>query len=605
MENAVDAAAGRIDVEVSQGGSALIRVADDGCGIPAEDLPLALASHATSKLASAADLSRIGTLGFRGEALASVGSIAQVKLQSRPPDQAAGAAVTCHGGRLSPVVPWGGSAGTRVEVRHLFYNVPARRKFLKRADTEMGHVSEVFTRLALAELGTHWTLRHDGRPVYDVPASLGLLDRVGLFCGAEVRNSLYLLEAAAGPVTLAGYVGDPSCDRGGSELQYLFVNGRWVRDRGLFQAVRDAYRGLLLTGRHPVAFLFLEVPPERVDVNVHPAKAEVRFRDPEGLYRFAQEAVRDRLRAADLTARLRLDTKKQYVPASELVAGLQTRPGTPPSVAPGGASRPPAQAPAAMPAAGRSTVPPAPPTGARPPSPADGQRVPPPPATPAHLFPTGRVGGQPSPPSVARQGTTGPPPHEAADLPRAIQVLDCYLVVEVPPDEVLFVDQHAWHERILFEQMQGRHRAGPLESQRLLAPEPVSLPPVQAALVLEHREALAELGLQVEDFGGGTVLLAGYPALLGQGPPRAILRAVADHLAGRGRAPDRGQLLNDLLSLMACHAAVRAGDRLTPAQIAALLAQGAMAPDSHHCPHGRPTVLRFSRHDLERQFRRV
>ena len=284
LENAVDAGSTRIDVEVRHGGSDLIQVVDNGCGIHADDLPLAFASHATSKLRSVEDLFHIDTLGFRGEALASLGSIAQVSLQSRPTDQPSGAAITCHGGQLSAVLPWNGTPGTRIEVRHLFFNTPARRKFLKGVTTEMGHVSEVFTRLALAQLGVHFTLRHNGKLLYDVPASLGLLDRIGLFFGSELRNALYLVEAQEGSVALGGYIGDPSCDRGNSQTQYLFLNGRWVRDRGLFQAVQDAYRGLLMTGRYPVAFLFLEVPPQQVDVNVHPTKAEVRFRDKDGLY---------------------------------------------------------------------------------------------------------------------------------------------------------------------------------------------------------------------------------------------------------------------------------------------------------------------------------
>jgi DNA mismatch repair protein MutL len=206
LENAADAAATRVDVEAARGGTDLIRVVDNGCGIDADDLPLAFARHATSKLA-AEDLCRVGTLGFRGEALAALGSVAQVRLQSRPAGQASGAEVSSHGGELSAVVPWGGAPGTRVEVRHLFYNTPARRKFLKGAAAEMGHVAEAFTRLALAHLGTHWALRHNGKLVYEVPASAGLLDRVGLFFGEEVRDSLYMVQAQEGPLTLGGYVG--------------------------------------------------------------------------------------------------------------------------------------------------------------------------------------------------------------------------------------------------------------------------------------------------------------------------------------------------------------------------------------------------------------
>jgi DNA mismatch repair protein MutL len=237
LENSVDAGCTRVDIEVGQGGSEFIRVADDGCGIVPDDLPLALASHATSKLHSADDLFRIGTLGFRGEGLASIGGIAQVALQSRPADLPCGAEVHCHGGQVSPVRVWNGAPGTRVEVRHLFYNTPVRRKFLRGPSVEMAQVTEVFTRLALSQLGLHLTLRHNGRVVHDVPASAGLLDRIGLFFGADVRQALHMVQAEQGRLTLGGYVADPACERSTPQLQYLFVNGRWIRDRGLTQAL--------------------------------------------------------------------------------------------------------------------------------------------------------------------------------------------------------------------------------------------------------------------------------------------------------------------------------------------------------------------------------
>jgi DNA mismatch repair protein MutL len=601
LENAVDAGSTRIDVEVRHGGSDLIQIVDNGCGIQTEDLPLAFASHATSKLRTVDDLFRIDTLGFRGEALASIGSIAQVTLQSRPADQPSGAAITCHGGQLSAVVPWNGTPGTRIEVRHLFYNTPARRKFLKGAGTEMGHVSEAFTRLALAQLGVHLTLRHNGKLLYEVPASLGLLDRLGLFFGTEVRNSLYLVEAQEDFGVLGGYVADPSYDRGNSQLQYLFLNGRWVRDRGLFQAVQDAYRGLLMTGRYPVAFLFLELPPDQVDVNVHPTKAEVRFRDKDALYQLVHQAVSERLRAADLTARLQLKTRKEPLPVSE--ADLPSPLPVAKSVAAvsTGAQTPPTAGPKEMPPTARSTSPSAPPRLL----PASAGSSSPPPPAPADLFLQGGNRTQPTTSPAQHGHGAGPHANAVTQVPRALQVLDCYLVVEVPPDEVLFIDQHALHERILFEQLQERLRAGLLQAQRLLIPETVELPARQAALVLEHRAALAELGLAVEGFGGGTLLLSSYPALLGKRSPRSVFQAVIDYLLSKERLPSREQLLNDLLSLMACHAAVRAGDRLTTEGIAELLAQRELAQKSHHCPHGRPTSLRFRRHDLERHFKRV
>jgi DNA mismatch repair protein MutL len=472
-----------------------------------------------------------------------------------------------------------------VEVRHLFYNTPARRKFLRAVPTEMGHVSEAFTRLALAHPALHLTLRHNGKPVYEVSSAAGLLDRLGLFFGAEVRGQLYWVEVKQGPATLRGFIGDPACERGNAKMQYLFVNGRCIRDRTLSHALQEAYRGLLMTGRYAVAFLFLEVPPGEVDVNVHPTKAEVRFRDGNALHHLVFSAIRHRLQAENLTARLQIPSSL----AAPDVQGLPPRIGTTFALSGTAAT------------AGSSLPFPGPAAHA-----------------PSLVYPPermGRTAGQNLVGAAAPQVATGSEVNSRADsvpgavLPppgtfKAIQLYDAYLVLETP-EGMLVIDQHALHERILFEQLKQRLHSGPLEAQRLLIPEPVDLSAGQAARALEHCEALAELGLGIEDFGGGTLLLTSYPALLGRRAPQDILRAVVDHIVANERAPSREQLLNDLLSLMACHAAVRAGDRLTSEEIAALVAQRDAAGDTHHCPHGRPTALLFSRHDLERQFRRV
>jgi DNA mismatch repair protein MutL len=576
LENSVDAGATRIDVEVAQGGIDCIRVVDNGCGIAADDLPLAFACHATSKLGSADDLFKIGTLGFRGEALASVGGVAQVTLQSRPRDQASGAEIRCEGGTLSAVRAWNGSPGTRIEVRHLFFNTPVRRKFLRTVATEMGHVCEAFTRLALAHPGLHLTLRHNGKQVYEVPASASLRERLGLFYGAEQRDQLYPVEAEAGPVRLHGFVADPACERGNAKMQYLFVNGRCIRDRSLGHAVQEAYRGLLMTGRYAVTFLFLELPPDQVDVNVHPTKAEVRFRDGHALYHLVLTALRSRLSAANLTARLRV---------TSTLAGPQASP----AQGPGWFAVPPVAQTTPL-----ALTPGAPPAGqvARP---DNGSGA----GLPLHA-------GMPSPSDLASawQVNAGPPADRKASSPKAIQLYNAYLVLETP-EGMLVIDQHALHERILFEQLKRRIRTGTLEAQQLLIPEPVELTAEQAARTLEHQADLAVLGLGVEDFGGGTLLVTSYPALLGNRSPQTVLKAVVDHLGSKERPPTREQLFNDLLSLMACHAAVRAGDPLPPEEINALIAQRELADDTHHCPHGRPTSLLFSRRDLDRQFRRT
>jgi DNA mismatch repair protein MutL len=584
LENAVDAGSTRIDVEVEQGGVEMIRVVDNGCGIAAEDLPLAFASHATSKLAGADDLFRIGSLGFRGEALASIGGVGQVTLQSRPADQPSGAEICCHGGQLSEVRVWNGSPGTRIEVRHLFFNTPVRRKFLRTIGTELAHLSEVFTRLALSYPNVHWTLRHNGKPVYEVPASASLLDRIRLFFGKEISERLYPVNADAGSVRLSGYIADPVCERGNAKLQYVFVNGRWIRDRSLGHALQEAYRGLLMSGRYAVAFLFLELPPDQVDVNVHPTKVEVRFRDGNALHHLAFTAIRERLRAQNLTPHLQ-------APSTISVSYAYGSPNDRPLLA----DPPPwsltADAPPAPTLPFSSSA-----TAAQP---RTFMALPPESATPAHAHSTGN--GAADSTSVPHRGSPSQP---SPDSLKAIQLYDTYLVLETDAG-MLVIDQHALHERILFEGLKERIRSGPLETQKLLVPEPVDLSDEEAARTLEHRDALAELGLEVSDFGGGTVLLSSYPALLSRRSPQSVLRAVVDHLVNQDRPPSREVLLNNLLSLMACHAAVRAGDPLTPEEIAALVEQRDLADDTHHCPHGRPTALLFSKQDLEKQFRRV
>ena len=569
LENAIDAGATRIDIDLENGGLDLIRVVDNGRGIHTDDLRLAFAAHATSKLRTTDDLFRITTKGFRGEALASIGGVAKVTLQSRRPDDPAGGELHVDGGTVGDVRPWGGSPGTRIEVRHLFSSVPARRKFLKGSSTELGRVSDIVEWIALSHPGLHVVLRHNAKLVYDIPATASFTDRVALFFGADVRNGLYELDS--GPpgengLRATGWIGDPSVDRGNAKLQYLFVNGRWFRDRSLNYAVGEAYRGLIMTGRYPVAFLFLTVPPGDVDVNAHPTKAEVRFRDNGLIFSLIRATVKNRLMKENLVPRMFAPAEPAPVPPP--APSLFTpRPIAPPDLPFRLSSPAPAQT---------APIPFAPPTVVE---------AAPVPAAPA------------------------PAPMPSFDFPplapgTAMQVHNAYLVQETPGG-MLVIDQHALHERILFEQLRTRVRDGKLEVQRLLIPEPIDLPAHHVAAVLEARDALAELGLEVNEFGGNTVILSSYPTLLSRRPPHEILKGVVDYLVTKEQLPPKEVMLDHLLATMACKAAVKAGDPLTPDEIAHLLELREMAEDSHHCPHGRPTSLLFSRQDLDRQFRRI
>jgi DNA mismatch repair protein MutL len=594
LENSIDAGASRLDVEVGQGGIDFVRVVDDGGGIEADDFPLAFATHATSKLRDAAELFSIGTLGFRGEGLASIGAVAQVTLQSRPRDHDRGAEIRCDGGKLSDVRVWNGAPGTRIEVRHLFFNTPVRKKFLRGPATEMAQVSETFTRLALSQLSLQMTLRHNGRLVHEVPAGAGLLDRIAAFFGDPLRRKLIAVEAEQGGLTLGGYVADPAHEAGGTQMQYVFVNGRWVRDKVVSQALQEAYRGLQLTGKHPVCFLFLELPPDGVDVNVHPTKAEVRFRQPEKVQSAIVVAVRKALGQQDLTATLRVPEAPVAVAVEQTELPFAAAPLTP---------RPP------LPQRGegekeRSVAAPVREGGKEASyklAPREEVKA----ARPS-AYANGAVARPEAPPRTQTPApASAPEPSAPAPRPvRAMQMHGLYLVVEVP-EGVLIIDQHALHERILFEQLKSRLASGKVEVQKLLIPESVNLLPTQAAKLLQHKDDLAALGLEIDDFGGGTVLLSAYPAVLGRQPPREVLSAVVEHLSRSERPPSREALLNDLMALLACHSAVRAGDRLAPEEIAYLLEQRHVAEDSHHCPHGRPSSLLFTRAELDRQFRRT
>ena len=598
LENSLDAGARHIDIELEAGGSETIRVVDDGCGMDAEDLPLSVASHATSKLDDAEDLFRIRTMGFRGEALSSIAGVAKVTIQSRPHGSDEGAELRCEGGDLSAVKPWGGAVGTRIEVKHLFFNTPARKKFLKTVATELRTASETVTKLALSNPLVGFSLRHNGRTVIEVPGNATLADRIELFFGGEIRKALLEVDTGPGPMRITGFVCDPAADRGNAQLQYLFVNNRWFRDRSIGHAFQEAYRGILMSGRYAVGFLFLTIPTDAVDVNVHPTKSEVRFRDNAAIYSMVRGAVKQRLLKENLIPSLSIPkgTTDMETPRRDTAERV---------IAPWETPKPDSSLPFRFPSSPMQ----------------------------APLSPPGRGAGgegrshqeldlQPNDPSQSKSNFFAPKsessineigfptsPHTPLPTPHvqsdgAIQLHDSYLVLETP-DGMLVIDQHALHERILFEQLRRRIRDGKLEVQRLLVPEPVELPPVQAAAVVEAKEELAELGLDVSDFGGNTVLLSAYPSLLGRKAPRDILLAVVDELVSKERPPAKEQLLHLLMATMACKAAVKAGDPLSAEEIAYLMKLRALAEDSHHCPHGRPTSLHFSRTELDRQFKRT
>ena len=599
LENAVDALAGRIEVDIEAGGSELIRVTDDGEGIHPDDLTLAVSSHATSKLREADDLFRVHTLGFRGEALASIAEVSRFRIRSRQPESLQGYELTVDAGQRSEPQPCGCPVGTSVEVRQLFLNTPVRRKFLKTQSTEFGHISEQFTRVALANPQLHLVLRHNDREVYELPASHGLHERLELFYGNQLADQLIEIEAEHDGCRLWGFVAPPGQSKASRKGQYLFLNGRWIQDRSLQHALGEAYRGLLMVGRYPQAFLFLEVPPDDVDVNVHPTKAEVRFRDAQQLYRLVLSTLRNRFLGLDFDSSLSMgsadtskpnpiDPARQAAVQQELVAWATDEL----------ANWQPRQLDANEPTTGTD------PSGAFAIEEAFGEDAEKPFASSVeNRPPLTNDDAHPSVVHVETPESAVRPASGAAEL-RAMQVHDCYLVVETT-EGVTLIDQHALHERILYERLRNRVLSRSVEVQRLLVPITVELSAREAALLVEHAEALRELGLQIDQFGGTTVALSGIPTLLHRASPEELVRAVVELLDEQGANTSRRDVIDSLLHMMSCKAAIKAGHRLQPEEISALLAQRDLVDDSHHCPHGRPTALTLSREALDRQFGRL
>jgi DNA mismatch repair protein MutL len=598
LENSVDAGARRIDVTVDKGGGELIRVADDGCGIAVEELPLAVAAHATSKIASADDLFSVGTLGFRGEALASIAEVSRLLIRSRTAAAASGAEQEVVGGERREVAPCGCPIGTTIEVRNLFFNTPVRHKFLRSTQTEMGHTIEALTRLAVAHPQIHFTLTHNGRTVHDLPPVEDVRQRIAAFFGQELADDLLEIASVHDGVSVRGYVANPMHSRATGRMQYLFLNGRAIRDRALQHALTEAYRGLLLTGRQPICFLRLDMPAELVDVNVHPTKQEVRFQDAGRLYSQLLGTLRTKFLTTDLTARGKSpanwpantdaeDKIDSAGGASELVSWAKEQLGQQSRERMDSASGLDFHESTLTTQVNLSR------------EPLQLHRVDVPTFRP---FDIGRSSQSFAERSESAPSTVGATTMEHA--PHALQVHNRYLVVETDAG-IEVIDQHALHERILYEQLRDKVLGGALESQRLLVPEPVDLTATEAAAALEHVELLARLGIEVQPFGGETVLVSSYPAMLANWTPADVLRELVEKLLAGGKTPEARDLLDDLLHMFACKAAVKFGDRLTPDEVDALLSQRHLAQDPHHCPHGRPTALVFTREDLDRQFKRI
>ncbi len=570
VENAIDAGARQIEVRINEGGRALIQVSDDGRGMSRDELPLAIARHATSKLPRDDDLGNISTLGFRGEALPSIAAVSRLEIISRQSGGENAWALSVAGGAAEAVVPAAHPPGTTVAVRDLFYATPARLKFLKTERTEAGHIADAVTRLAMARPDIAFTLIGGDREVLRAPTGGDLLDarlaRLALVIGRDFADNAVAVEAEREGVQLTGYAGLPTYNRATARQQYLFVNGRPVRDRLLAGAVRAAYQDFLGGGRHPVLALFIELPPDGLDVNVHPAKTEVRFRDAGTVRGLIVGSLKRALASAGHRAASTV---------SEAALGA-IRPGD-------GALQP------ALPAhggGGRRTYPRAP--------------------APAMRGLSDVASAYQAPLVAPTADTLDDASGAGADYPLGVargQLHATYIVAQTG-DGIVIVDQHAAHERLVYERMKAGLDGAGVARQMLLLPEVVELEESAAARLTRRQEELAALGLVIEAFGPGAVIVRETPALLGEGDIKGLVRDLAEELAEFGEGVALQERLSEVCSSMACHGSVRAGRRLKAEEMNALLREMEATPHSGQCNHGRPTYVELKLADIERLFGR-
>lgn len=593
LDNAVDAGATRVSIAVENGGRTLMRVTDDGSGIAPNQVVLALARHATSKIQTIDDLFAIQTMGFRGEALASIAGVSHTTITTRRAQDDQAVRVEARESVMEAPIPCAAPVGTTIEVRDLFYCVPARRKFLRGDSTEFGHISETVLRTALAHPEIAFTLTHNGRSNLNFPATTDPQVRVVTALNKELQGQLIALDHAETGIEVHGFVGKPATARATAHYQYLFLNDRYIRDRSIFHAVKESFRGLIEPQAQPVAVIFLHMPPTAFDVNVHPQKIEVRFREPNLPYRAVLAAIRQRLLATDLTPRMRVPAPPTPEVAGQFMAH-QTEERRQ-VIAEFFRDPQPLQQALDLPAGNAS------PRDAAAIS-AD-RTIPAVPAVP--LAPAESMSATPSTATATPWPLSSPSGLSAASPlpPKFMQFHNSFIVVE-DGDGLLVIDQHALHERVIYESLLARTRAGTISGQRLLLPVVVSVSPRQLAGLDRVRALLASLGIEITQFDASSVAVQSLPSLLSRLNTMDFVRELLDKVAEESSAITDEELLHEVLDMAACKAAVKAGDPLANPEIAALLARRQEVERSSNCPHGRPTTIRLERRDLEKQFKR-
>lgn len=592
VENSLDAGAGCVEIVTARGGIALVRVTDDGHGMDRDDALLCLERHATSKIRTGADLAAIATLGFRGEAMPSIASVSRFRLATREPGALAGTEILVNGGKIETVRDCGDAPGTSVEARSLFFNLPARRKFLRSEATESAHVEAQLHLLALAHPAVRFSYVRDGRTVFQLPAAARLLDRIRDLSGADAADELTPVEPGLGRfangLRITGFIGKAGVSRSNRSSQRVFINGRAVENGTVNQALREGYHTALMKGRYPVACIFLEMDPAAVDVNVHPAKREVRFREPGSVREALVGTVRRTLEAG------RADWSRSFhqPPLPEQVAPNELA-----EVRPVAVPLPPVPAARTTPDFQAFLPPPA--TVAPPALPALENR-PERSSTASGVEPTLPVQPTPAeePPTVKREGGS------KASAFKILGVLGKLYVLMENSSGLVLVDQHAAHERVLFEELRRRLELQEVNSQKLLLPLTLQLPPKDADWLRQNLGPIQQVGIGLEDFGAGAFKLDALPPFLQVSEPLALVREIIDALQAAGSGASRMRLGEEMIAKTVCRHAVKANDVLRERELVKLLEDLLACELPYCCPHGRPTMIQMSYGELERKFGR-
>ncbi len=568
IENSIDAGATEIVIDIEQAGTRLIRITDNGSGMAREDAQAAFLRHATSKISDDADLESINTMGFRGEALSSIASVSQVRMVTATAGNLAGVAIEIEAGKMKSVTDAAAPQGTSFEVNRLFYNTPARLKFLKSPATEFSHIVTAVSRLAMAHPSVRFRLSHNKKPVLDLPLSLSEKERAFQLYGGEIAENVIPFSGGRDNVHVHGLIGRPAYSRADRTYQDFYVNRRAVKNASLSHALYSAYGDLLMRDRHPVGFIFIDTDPSLVDVNVHPAKAEVRFRNQSQIHDLVRDAIREGLRSHGMPV-ARTETGRGDTAVQEALSDyMQGRPfgGVPPR--------------------DRVTTP---------------------------FF--GRrkrdldAAAPQSEPDSSREKIYSDPQRQTSlisehDLIPLAQIHDSFIIAQ-SKEGIAIIDQHAAHERVLFEKLQDQFGAGAALIQDLLVPDQVELGPAQSGLLSEYLPELSKLGFAVEHFGGGTFVIKAVPALLVGVDYKQLLLDILDEVNVQGGSKKMEMRRDEILSVMACHPAIKIHRRLDPVEMEVLLRNLFKCRMPHTCPHGRPTVIRFSMDDIRKMFKRT